>query len=573
MTTEIRYLDVYPDKAQYRPNEEGKILIEIESNSDCMLVSKLIFRTVVTVVSSTKKELALRKDRRCIFAVPFKTREDSWDCIGVDVQFFDGERLLLDKSTAYDSVDHWWRTPRYGFICDYPVTELGATQDISALQKYHINCIQFYDWMYRHDQLVPPESEFTDPMGRKLSYAVVTEKRKMAQRRGMAVLAYGAVYAALKDFFNSHKEWALYQRDQQPFSLIDRFYIMDLSADSQWTAKIISEFKKVIHEGFDGIHLDQYGFPKKAIRYKDNKAEVVDLATCYRAFIDRLKTDMEETGEDAALIFNNVSNYPVKKTAQANQAAIYIEVWPPVKHYYELKALIEDARERSNKQVILSAYLPAFRELPLERMNEAENGAILTMATIFASGGFHLFVGEDNAVLTSAYYPDYARMRPSFIQEVRCYYDFIVRYGKLLHGFKLKDVSMTYTGGINTEVLLTGASAIAPNGEPGKVWSQIKNSDQCLVIHLINFVEIEDDSWDTGKARRPKLQTNILCTVLKEHEVTSVYIASPDRLGGRAIECAYEEVAHEQGRAIQFTIPELKVWNMVIVNWVSEEMH
>ncbi|MFT8872559.1 MAG: glycoside hydrolase family 66 protein [Sporolactobacillus sp.] len=572
MVMGIRYLDVYPDKAQYRPAEEGHILIEAESDSNCTLTAELTFRAVTTVVSVIRKNLVLRKDQRRAVSVPFKAGDQSWNCMGVDVQVFSGEQLLLAKSTAYDSVDYWWRSPRYGFICDYPASELGTTQDISALQKYHINCVQFYDWMYRHDQLVPPESEFTDPMGRKLSYEVITEKRKAAQRRGMATLAYGAVYAALKDFFDSHREWALYRRDAQPFSLIDRFYIMDLSTDSQWTVKIISEFKKVIHEGFDGLHLDQYGFPKKAIRYKGNRAENVDLATCYRTFIDRLKTELSSAGEQAALIFNNVSNYPVEQTAQAQQEAIYIEVWPPVKHYYELKALIQNARARSNKQVILSAYLPAFRELPAERVGEAENGALLTMATIFASGGYHLLVGEEHAVLTCAYYPDYARMRPAFAQEVRCYYDFIVRYGMLLYGDELSDVSMTYTGGINTEVQLVGDGDIVPNGEPGKVWSQIKNSDQYLIIHLINLVDIADDGWDTSKANRPKPQMNMTCTVLKEHEVASVYVASPDRFGGRATACAYEEVGHEQGRAIRFIIPELNIWDMIIVNWLSEDV-
>lgn len=59
-------------------------------------------------------------------------------------------------------------------------------------------------------------------------------------------------------------------------------------------------------------------------------------------------------------------------------------------------------------------------------------------------------------MLTMPYYPDYAVMRPEFAIEVRRYYDFIVRFGVLIHDAQLEDVSYTYTAGVNTEITFEG---------------------------------------------------------------------------------------------------------------------
>ncbi|MBP3039022.1 hypothetical protein J9303_05805 [Bacillaceae bacterium Marseille-Q3522] len=563
----LAFIDVYPDKAQYHPGEEGNIIVEVEATSACRLKIQTAFSELSSIFSKTEKEIVLVESRRDKVLIPFQAEGVGWKCIGVDVNIYLSDELQITKSTAFDIADHWRRAPRYGFLSDFPKEELGDTNDVISLSKYHINIVQFYDWMYRHDELVPPTHQFVDPMGRQLSYDVITEKKHAVQEKGMGAIAYGAVYASLKDYFEEHKNLALYKRNGEPFNLIDRFYIMDISPYSAWTEKIISELVKVIKEGFDGVHLDQYGFPKKGIRNIDHQAEVVDLAPCYKELIDRLKKEIHVINDQAGLIFNNVSNYPVATTAKANQECVYIEVWPPVKHLFELKQLVCRARELSGKQVILSAYLPAFRELPVEQTDEAENGALLTMATIFACGGYHLLLGEGNSVLTAAYYPNYVRMRDSFIQEVRHYYDFIVRYGKLLYSSNLYDVSMTYTGGVNTEVQFTSEHKIEPNGDLNTIWSIVKNSSQFMVIHLINLIGLEDDIWEKGKKTRPREQQNIICTVLMEYQIEELFIASPEQNDGRPVTIEYEEVDHEQGKAIRFTIPLLKIWDMIVINW------
>ncbi len=503
-----------------------------------------------------------------ILQIPFQAPETDWDCYGVEVEVRSRENGTLRLSTAFDVADHWRRAPRYGFLSDFKNEDAGQTEDVATMNKYHLNVVQFYDWMYRHDQLIPPTDEFVDPMGRTLSYRAVKDKIAAVHEHGMAAMAYGAVYAALKDFLQEHPEWGLYKRSGEPFQLIDLFYIMDISPGSPWSEKIVNEFRHAVEEGFDGIHMDQYGFPKKAFKIAGDSREQVDLAECYPALIDQTKRVLAQINPQAGLIFNNVNNYPVHATAKADQDAIYIEVWPPVVHLRELKALIDRGRELGDgKQVILSAYLSPFHADSGVSPEQAENGAILTMATIFASGGYHLLLGEENKVLTHAYYPNYGAMRPSFFAEVRRYYDFIVRYGSLLYDHKLLDVSMTYTGGVNEEVAFAGDARFAPNGDIGTVWTIVKKLPDYDVIHLLNLVALDNDDWERGKERRPKAQYGITCTMLAEKPVKGVYFASPDLASIDPLALEYEEIVHGHGIGIRFTIPELRIWNMVYISY------
>ncbi|MNW12336.1 hypothetical protein D3C71_2100030 [compost metagenome] len=55
-----------------------------------------------------------------------------------------------------------------------------------------------------------------------------------------------------------------------------------------------------------------------------------------------------------------------------------------------------------------------------------------------------------------------------------------------------------------------------------------------------------------------------------EHEVETIFTASPDYPDGEVRSLSYETVPHEQGLAARFVLPRLDVWTMVAVkfkNW------
>ena len=76
-------------------------------------------------------------------------------------------------------------------------------------------------------------------MGKAISRSTVLGKVRRAKELGMHPIAYGAVYAASREFFEQHQDWAFYNSAQQPFVFIDVFYIMNIQAGSPWRDHII----------------------------------------------------------------------------------------------------------------------------------------------------------------------------------------------------------------------------------------------------------------------------------------------------------------------------------------------
>jgi dextranase len=146
----------------------------------------------------------------------------------------------------------------------------------------------------------------------------------------MKAIAYGAVYAACEQFAQQHQDWRMFAGKTIPLRFIDVFSIMNPA--SPWGNHIIEEYRSATALGFDGIHMDTYGFPKIAF---DNEGNPVYLET----ELPRLITRTREALPDATLIFNNVGGWPLEKTMNTAVDAVYVEVWPPYSKYYHLKQI------------------------------------------------------------------------------------------------------------------------------------------------------------------------------------------------------------------------------------------
>lgn len=561
-------LQITPNKGQYRPGEEVILHLRLNVEHHVPLAYQwglFDLECPIRFGEGTFEVGATGEQVSRILISDLSTHSGAY---GVFVTTTDGNGSIHEAETAFDVAAHWNEAPRYGFLSDFSPGEGDDSSDIDFLNRHHINVVQFYDWMYRHDQLVPDSDEFIDPLGRSTSLKVVREKIAGLQKHGIASMAYAAIYASLRDYLDKYPEQGLYRNDGEPYSLANFFYIMDISVDSEWTEHIIREFLKVIDLGFSGLHLDQYGFPKKAIRKVNGYSEVVSLKDLYPPFINRTRKAVAQKSPDIGLIFNNVSNYPIHTTAAADQDVMYIEVWDPMLHLRDVKSLIDRARELSNKQVILAAYLPTFHpERPIAQ-EEAEIGAQITMATIFASGGYHLLLGEHENVLSEAYYPKYGKISDVFKVTLGHYYDFIVMYRNLLYDLQLEDISMTFTGGINTEVTLSNEEAVfTPNQQLNSVWTIVKEKPGYLIIHAINLCGLDNDIWDKGKKNTPKVITDIEIKVEVLEEIEGVYWTSPDGTSIQANQLEYDWVQRDEynGLYIRFTLPSLTYWSMVYI--------
>ena len=150
---------------------------------------------------------------------------------GIEVSLYLKETFLTKLHTA---VNVGGDIVRYGFLCDFQDEDPDAA---AILAKYHITHVQFYDWSWRHDSLVAPQDHYKDMMGKHNSLPAIRSRIASCHEHGMLAMAYGAVYAACREFRDAHPSWGLYGATGQPLVFINTFYYMDI--DSPWREHLI----------------------------------------------------------------------------------------------------------------------------------------------------------------------------------------------------------------------------------------------------------------------------------------------------------------------------------------------
>lgn len=460
------------------------------------------------------------------------------------------------SETAFDIVDSRGDVMRYGFLSDFSGEE--SNDDVECMCQWHLNAVQFYDWMFRHDKLVAEENIYQDPMGRQTDIQVLRSKINACRERGMRPFAYGAVYAATRETFEKHPNWGMYTSDGEPLIFADWLYYMNISRECGWSDYLIAQYKDAVEKlNFQGIHMDTYGFPKNVY---DADGNPISLAEKFGPLIDRAHDAVCEGHEENGVIFNAVNSWPVEDVAGSKQDNVYIEVWPPHDTYYDLYALIRRARSLSGKNVVLAAYLSAFKDISSEQEYErAEYSCLLANAVICASGGTQLVLGEHNSVLCDSYYANYAKMRDSFLPKVKRYCDYLVAYSELLYHNKGNDVSMTSCGGINEDILFfSEKTEFSTDGKPGKVWTIVRESKNRLTIHFVNLTG-NNSMWNEGK-NAPEIIDDIRIRIRYDRKLQGIYYASPDSESIQALQLQYDVEQTDCGRIFETAVPLLEVF-------------
>ena len=161
--------------------------------------------------------------------------------------------------------------------------------------------------------------------------------------------------------------------------------------------------------------------------------------------------------------------------------------------------------------MILAAYLNPFKTEP-ER-NLKGSTAQLAMATIFASGGYHLLLGEEGSVLTEAYYPDNCRIGE--------------------HSFR-------------------------------KTWIQIYKRGREFSIRCVNFTGISDMNWNRTHEEFPQRVEKIKVKAKLPGEKKQIYVVTPDGEIQEPEEVYYKvKLGDDQRQEIIFELDKLLVFSVI----------
>ncbi len=573
--------DVIPDKATYLPGEAVRVRIALSNDVDTALRGRLTLALSHLNETVAEFEQQVELQPRSKTALSFSLTPPATPLRGYGLEatlYNQAGSILAEGSGALDVLERWSQAPRYGFLSDFgpDQTEDEVATRADSLCRYHLNVVQFYDWMWRHYKLLPPAEvgeEFTDALNRRLSLRSVRAAIEGVQARGGAAMAYGAVYGAEPEFAGQHPELMLYDEAGQPVSLAQLFYIMNIAPGSPWVDLIVAELADAVRElDFDGIHMDQYGFPKTAL---SATGEIVDLAVCFPPLIDRARASVVAEKSGAGVIFNAVENWPIETVARTSQDVVYIEVWPPYESYDDLRQLIREGKRLSGgKQVILAAYLSPFLDAAEETLPQAEAAALLATATIGASGGSHLLVGERDGVLCDPYYPKYATLRPSFAVKMRAYYDFLVRYEELFIALDLEDWNLGNEEGVlgrDGQLPLRAENMrenmrVSIEAEAGTIWAVTRQKPGYRIAHLINLLDQSDVAWNAPHTPSKSFDNIELALTLEGSQrtvgepVREVLYLSPDSNYGRPTRMEWLQ----QGDQLRVRVPQLHVWGVIV---------
>ncbi len=329
-------LDLWPDRATYKPGEPATIQVALANNGARPSPVRLNLRLywLDQQVAGVQDELDLLPGGLTA-SLPVILPGGSFRGYGADLTIHDMEGMVLAHgSTALDVLDDWTQAPRYGFLSDFVPGDPAAAETVAVLSRYHVNVVQFYDWMWRHYALMPPQDDFADALGRRLSLRTVRRKVAACHALGIEALGYAAVYGAEPEYALPHPGEMLYDAEGQPYSLEKLFYIMNIHQGNPWRARILEEMARAVREvPFDGLHLDQYGFPKDAAFGPGKNPASYDLAQDFPPLIDDARRTIREARAGSRVIFNAVGNWPIETVAPTTQDATYIEVWPPYDTY------------------------------------------------------------------------------------------------------------------------------------------------------------------------------------------------------------------------------------------------
>ena len=397
-------LAIRPARASHTPGDEVELIVTTtEPGNVTVSITHLDTTVALLDAATTGGPVVLR----------WQTPRQAPCGYGVDATLtrHDGE-VVGSASTAFDVLDHWTEYPRYGFFSDFP-ENADPVAALETLVGFQVNAIQFYDWQYRHDQLVATTDIYQDPLGRALSLATVSEAIDASHASGLAAMAYVAIYGASAQFWSEHPSWALYQPGTgDPIAFGDDFLgLMDPTRETPWAAHLLGQCRSALEFGFDGIHVDQYGEPRLA---SNASGQPVDLPRAFAEFVD----DLKRAHPGTSVTMNAVKNWPIEVLAASPLDFVYIELWPDTPTYGQVLDIVLDARCRSGKPVIVAMYLPADRPANVTTLD-----ALLT-----AAGAWRIEVGEHGRLLTDPYFPNYQPIPKPLEDAIRRHNALAVRY-------------------------------------------------------------------------------------------------------------------------------------------------
>ncbi|MBI3428457.1 MAG: hypothetical protein HY050_00035, partial [Actinobacteria bacterium] len=375
------------------------------------------------------------------------------------------------------------------------------------------------------------------------------------KKAGSSALGYAAVYAVGPREWAKWKHHALLTATGEPYGLGDFLFLLDPAAED-WLEHFIMELNSATQLlGFDGFHLDQYGYPKIAVRVD---GEIIDLSNSFVTLINAVRASLPES----QLVFNNVNDFPTWATAKTPQDAIYIEVWPPQITLNSLADVVSNAKAIGDrKPVVIAAYQHVYDTASVIGSDLATS---FTMAALFSHGATQILAGEADRILVDPYYVRNHRIESSTADLLKRWYDFLVEHDELLLNPNIVDVTNSHAGAYNGDCDVTySETAVTECAAPGSIWRRITSDGARTIIHLINLLGQENVEWDSERNSPGNPGSGVLRARRLKGFIPRVQVADPDS-EPKLIAIPFTV----DGDFLSAALPPIRIWQMVVIDFL-----
>ncbi|MDQ1733359.1 MAG: dextranase [Pseudonocardiales bacterium] len=365
--------DAYTDSARYNPGSAVIVSAVVHESSGSGSWSGNVSFTMSHLGSTVSSgSVATTVAANGSNTVTWTVTPPSTDFTGYLVSITAG---ASSAATAVDVSSNWTHFPRIGALTSYPAgtSSAAADADIATLQrKYHINAVQFYDWMWRHENPVQKNADGTLPTtwtawnGDVISPATVKTYIAAAHNRNVAAMPYTMSYAALQnyqsvsgvdpswalDYASTGQPWAFEMKPNQPNTNLYIFNPANTSWQNFITAKYVDEVNTM---GFDGVHLDQLG---NWGAMTDTAHNPVDLQAGLASIVSASRTALNASANGKVLGLNAVDGFGGDNVASGKKTDyLYSELWDNHETYSTIKTYLDTQKAESNSiPAVIAAY-------------------------------------------------------------------------------------------------------------------------------------------------------------------------------------------------------------------------
>ncbi len=438
--------------------------------------------------------------------------------------------------------------PIMGFVTSFD--DDSREEVLSWLHDLRCTVVQVYDWMDSYSVPLASTPSYQDPLGRRVDLEDLRRLITGIKDQGAIAQAYAPVCAADVDVADAQPTWRLFRNDGNAESLGDLLQVMNPGAEG-WQNYWIDQYSRAVNElGFDGFHLDTYGYPRAAL---DDSGEPVALEASYASFIEAVR----RARPNDVVSFNQVNGVPRGLTPPTGPSFRYVEVWPPNTKWRHLESLLHRSAGTAPPLGDTLAIYPAVWHLDNEL---ALRTVLISQAILTTLGANALIWGDRHGVLCHPYYVDHHDLSGDDVVTVLEWHRFGLRCRDLFKSGR--DTSWYELEDENAAVVVVDETSARPEPIAGSLYVRTRRDDHQMVISVMDLGGSVDGSWSSGTAAGVRAYADVV-VLLERPEDWRIDVAVLGRDDGRFGNVSTEWREMREGRGIMCRVPLEGGWSVL----------